>query len=52
MSDENRKNDIKVEKLQQDVKDLTTEEAKEVKGGLKMAPARASEEDKPKTPGI
>lgn len=51
MSDENKKGDIKVEKLQQDEKDLTAEEAKEVKGGLKMAPANPKEPEKPTVPG-
>jgi hypothetical protein len=51
ISDENKKSDVKVWELQQDEKELTTEEAKDVRGGLKMAPARASE-DKTQTPGI
>lgn len=52
MADENQKQEVEIEKLERDEKELTAEEQKEVKGGLKMAPARSSQEEQPQTPGI
>lgn len=46
MSKEN-KSEIKVEKLQREEKELTPEEAKEVKGGLKAAPTLTGNDNPP-----
>jgi hypothetical protein len=38
MANENKAGEIKIENLQREEKELTPEEAREVKGGLKAAP--------------
>lgn len=42
-----KKSEVKVENLQREAKELTPEEASEVKGGLKAAPTFAGNDNPP-----